>query len=623
MSKKKKNDKQKDEFVQKLQTAIDAVWQSPSYKKRRTNMDRWLKEYNGEWWDKGKLADHDSRIFCNYIFATVETNAPLLTDNRPLWNVRARESHMQDFINVYAKALDYLWDKLELDQETYNVVKDCEIWPVGLWKIRFDPESEFGGEIVVDTDDPRTFFISPGDDDLWSCHYCGTVKRRTLAWIKSNYPDKYEDVQPDDDDKQIDYDKSEDFELQGIQATVYEIWMKDDSVEDYLMEELDEEGKPTGEKSNSTREKYPNGRYVVFSGNGIRLQDEPSPFSHGKPPWVAFYNYREPHSFWGIPEGQQIENLNKEFNKRLQEMVHHCSAHAKTNYLVDEGSNLDINTIKDTIHKGDQVYAANMSVVPEPVKAITPAPFQKVHQDLMQGISNLIEEVSGVTDVSKGMAAKKQRQSATEMQVLIESSYTRTRQKVRNLEASIKRAAYLMLELMQQYYDEPRTFSSAKDNEVEFMPISNSPNFLKEVSQPEQHTGEPDEKYTERLSEDQDYMKVLEVFGETDKVYAAFDIEVQTNSTLPMDKQSQANLALRLGETQVTPMSVIDDEAILDILRFPGKDKILKRKEEKMQQMGPKQPGPGGPMGPPPGPQGPPGPGVPIGLPAGQGGKGE
>jgi hypothetical protein len=149
------------------------------------------------------------------------------------------------------------------------------------------------------------------------------------------------------------------------------------------------------------------------------------------------------------------------------------------------------------------------------------------------------------------------------------------------------------------------------------MPISNSPAFAQEASKPEPEIGETPEEYEARIANDEDYQKIVAMMGD-DKVYAAFDIEIQTNSTLPMDKQSLANLALRLGEVQNTPMSIIDSEAVLDILRFPQKDKILKRKEAQMQQqMGPKPPGPGGPTGAPPTPQGPPPPGVPIGLPGG------
>jgi len=601
----------KDEFIKKLQAEIDRVWESESYKGRQKDMNRWLKEYEGEWWNKKKLKDQESPIFCNYIFATVETNAPLLTDNRPIWSVRARESHMQEYLNVYSKALEYLWDKLELDWKTYLAVKQSQIWPVGLWKIRFDPDAEFGGEVAVEVDDPRTFFISPGDTDLWNCHYCGTVKQRTLAWVKSNYPDKYKDVEPDDDsDKKLDKSKAEDFELQSREVTIYEVWLKDDAIIEHVVDELDESGKPTGEKTKKREKKYPNGRYIVFSKNKVRLQDNPSPFSHGKPSWIAFYDYQVPHSFWGIPEPQQIENLNQEFNARLQDMVWHCRKHLRPNYLADEGSGLDIPTLKKELPEGDNVFACNMSGVEKPLKPVDPPPFDKTHQDLMAGIGQLIEEVSGVTDISKGMASKKQRQSASEVSILIESSYTRTRQRVRNLEASIKRAAYLMLELMQQYYTEPRTFSMKRDNEIEFMPISNSPSFLQEVSKPEPQMGEAPEDYEQRLTQDEDYQKIIKEFGDTDQVYASFDIEIQTNSTLPMDKQSLANLALRLGEVQVTPLSPIDIEAILDILRFPNKDKILKRKKQEQMQM----PGPGQPAGVPPNPQGPRPPGVPVGI---------
>lgn len=606
--------KKDEKFLTKLQAEIDRLWESDDYKARRKNMDRWLKEYNGEWWTKENLKPYDSKIFCNYVFATVETNAPLLTDNRPIWHVRARDPMKQDYLNVYSKALDYLWDKLEMDTRTYEVVKDSQIWPVGLLKVYFDPDSEFGGEVQVRLEDPRTFFISSGDEDLWDCRYCGTVKRRTLSWIKSNYPDAYPEVKPDDDDKKVSDSDSEGVEFRGRKATVYELWMEDDATEEYLEEELDDGGNPTGKKSKKQRDKYPNGRYIVFTKNLVVLDDKPSPFSHGKPPWVAFYDYQAPHSFWGICEPIQIEELNREFNARLQDMVHHCNVHARTNYIVDSASGIDVQNVKENIHKGDNVWAANATTVEQPIRAIEQPSFSKVHQDVMQGIGNLIEEVSGVTDISKGMASKKQRQSASEVSILIESSYTRTRQRVRNLESSIKRVAYMMLELMQQFYTEPRTFSYRQDNEVNFATISNSPAFAQEATKPEPEPGENPQQYQKRIAEDQEYQEFVRSLGE-DKVYADFDIEIQTNSTLPMDKQSLANLALRLGEVQVTPNSVIDAEAILDILRFPNKEKIINRKIQFMQMQA-QMAGGGGPgAGAPPNPtQGPPQPGVPTGL---------
>ena len=57
---------------------------------------------------------------------------------------------------------------------------------------------------------------------------------------------------------------------------------------------------------------------------------------------------------------------------------------------------------------------------------------------------------------------------------------------------------------------------------------------------------------------------------------ADFDIVIETNSTLPMDKQALANLFLRL-----LSMKAIDPQAVLEQLRVPKYKQITKR----MQQM--------------------------------------
>jgi hypothetical protein len=188
----------------------------------------------------------------------------------------------------------------------------------------------------------------------------------------------------------------------------------------------------------------------------------------------------------------------------------------------------------------------------------------------------LDEEVSGITDVSKGMAVKKQRQTASEVSVLIESSYTRTRQRVRNLEWSIKRLTYLSISLMQQFYDEPRDFNFREDNTLNFGTISNSPNMLKQMlPQPgEQQPGQPP-------AEDEQYQKALKYIEENpDRIYADFEIEIQTNSTLPMDRQSLANLALRLFE-----MKAIDRQALFDFISLPMGKEIAERMQQMEMQM--------------------------------------
>ena len=358
-------------------------------------------------------------------------------------------------------------------------------------------------------------------------------------------------------------------------VTVYEIWMRDAAVEEYLEEDDD-----TKESIKKSRPKYPYGRFVCMTKDKV-LSDRPSPFKHNKPPYVPYYDYEGVHDIWGMPEAAQIENLNREVNSRLQALVWNADKHARINYMADTNSGVDIEQVKKEMPKGDNVWAVNMSASTDgqPIKPIPQPPTNPIHLKLIDLLMALDEEVSGITDVSKGMAVKKQRQSASEISVLIESSYTRTRQRVRNLEWSTKRLAYLAISLMQQFYDEPRDFNFREDNTVNFGTISNSPAMLQQMmGQPPQPGQQPD---PQKQQEEESYRKALEYIEENpDRIYAEFEIEIQTNSTLPMDRQSLANLALRLFE-----IKAIDRQALFEFISLPMGREIAARMQALEMQM--------------------------------------
>ena len=204
--KKKEKKVEEDKFYKTLREKVDRVYSSSEYSERREKMNRWLKEYNGQWWaeDVSKPKDaSQSQIFANLIFAHVQTNAPLLTDNRPKWYVRAKTEFLQEYINIYTKCLDYLWDKEELDHKTYLAVKDSMIFPMGLMKVYYDPDKEDYGELCFDLVDPRTFVCAPGYDDLWNIPWCGEIVRKPMSWIKEAYPEKYEEIKADEIDDSL------------------------------------------------------------------------------------------------------------------------------------------------------------------------------------------------------------------------------------------------------------------------------------------------------------------------------------------------------------------------------------------------------------------------------------
>jgi hypothetical protein len=205
--------------------------------------------------------------------------------------------------------------------------------------------------------------------------------------------------------------------------------------------------------------------------------------------------------------------------------------------------------------------------------------------DFFSSLFGLIEEVSGVSEISKGRVTKKERQSASEIQSLIETSHTRTRQRVRNLEWSLKRLFRLALEIMMQFYIEetPRKYSKRADDGYEWYEVSANKNFVaglindfydKAIAEAQETN--PKGVKELQVEKEQTLVDMSQEFLDTTSVYIPIEPEIQTNTSLPMDKQALANLALRLYEIQA-----VDREALFEFLRLPRGEETAARIEEK------------------------------------------
>ena len=535
-------------------------------------MSRYLKRYKGEWWDEKKLDDSDSKIVANFVFSTVASIAPLLTDNRPIWSARARDPILDNYVDAFSLALEYLWDKLDMDQTVYKWVLDALIFGTGIVKCWYDPEEE---ESVIEVVDPRTFFIAPGYDDLWKAPFCGVRKRMPLSWIWQAFPaEKAKQVKPDSDDDSLPEDE---WAAQEKMVTVDEVFIRDSSMEKV---EADGEERPV----------YPHGRLLTYTKD-VWLGSKASPFQHGKPHYVALRDYNIPHEFWGMGEVEQIEDMCMSFNRNLQLMDKWTQYYCDPPWLYDVNAGLgNAETVKKQLKQGGGFFGYNSGTVQSPDHALHKLASTSIDPTIitqMSAITKLIEEMSGVTDITKGMSVKSQRQSATEISTLLESSYTRTRQRVRNLEDAIKRLLYLKMSNMMQFYSEPRQFSRKLEDEngierTAWPTISNQQDFAKQT------LGSPtDAKTDEEAQEISDrYKQFAERYGNLDRVYAAFDLEIQTNSTLPMDKQSLANLFLRLLEMAAgSPETAMPMwKATLAALHVPRHKEIISEMQEMIQQ---------------------------------------
>jgi hypothetical protein len=590
--------------IKKLRETLNKVYDSKENVNARKKMNRYLKMFEGELWNKENIPETDTKAQVNYLFSTVMTIAPTLTDNKPVWGVRSRDYFMQRYMQLYDYALEYFWDKEEIDIKIFDATLSSLIAKIGIYKVYFDADNGDFGDVCIEVVDPRTFIIAPGYTDPWKAPWCFEKLKKPLSWVKEKFPDECMNLKPDKDDEfQEDFARKEDIELSNRFVTIYTGWIKDDTAIESIIEEektvRNDKGieAKTVEKVKKQMPKYPHGRLITFGeGYDKPLEDRPSPFLHGKPPYVIQYNYKVPFKFMGMGEGDQIEDLHKEFNLILQKICNHVRRYADPNFAGDANNGIDAETWKKEAPGGGNYFAKQPGT--EGPTEIEVKPINRTATDVLNYIASAIEEVTGVTDITKGVSEKKQRQSAREIATLVETAYTRTRQRVRNLEWAIKRLCYLVVSLMQQNYGpEIRNINVKREENIDYKEISNTREFVGATLKPPDEEPQDDEEADEFAMREEDYKKFIEVFGEEDQVYADFDITIETNSTLPLDKQSMANLFLQLASVQLTPQSAIDVESLLEALRIPNKGKIIERLKKAAQSM--QQPAPAGPQLPP------------------------
>lgn len=572
----------------KLKEVVDQVFEKTQ--EDRKIMDRRYKQFVGQIWDEGELRKHDSRAFINMFFSTIEATAPLITDNRPIGQVVARRPYMQRLAHAYNNGLKYLWNVQDVQMKLLMAALDSMIADVGILKMYFSPDED---DVQIDVTDPRDFFIAPGYDEIWKAPFCGERSMKPISWIRRSFPDMQEDIAPSEsifNEKSKEwvskYGEHSHFETDVHFAQVYEVWVKDDDEIKFIIEE---EGLGEAE----VEENYPNGAYVYFTDEHL-LGVKEATDEHGKPPWIELKNYVVPHRFLGMGEGTQTEGLNKELNLQLQKIVDHAKKYGDPNWLVRANSGIDPEDYEARHAEGGQSFTYDdyqQDKVP-PVMPIQVPPLNPTVLELVNLLPAVIEEITGVTDVSKGMVSKRQRQSASEIAMLLESSHTRVRQRVRNMEWTIKRLDWLAIRLMQQHYTEPRQVWHKQDNDVVYQKLGNSRAQAErmlapgeDVQQRAQESGnlnvdlEPDEK--EQWEDYQAFCEAFSEAGETDPIYFDFDIEIQTNSTLPIDKQSMANLALRLHAQKA-----IDTQSLLETLQWPNVEEVVQRIQKEAQEQG-------------------------------------
>lgn len=515
----------------KLQQFVFTKWQEAKAFRRGFDMpwDRWFRRYVGHHWDTPRPAWKSSPVV-NFIFSTIETIIPIMTDNRPQITVVSRDRDSVDIGEILGNINTRVWVDNRMDAKLPEILKTTLTIGTSFAKVWWNPAlAEGKGDIAVSVIDPRNIYPSPGAKSMDDANYVVFAANLPLRTVEKMFP-KSEGKIPTgiwDQDLMVDkntgpLDISSFGSVGPIQTTdgtrsswpldsfhgrqmmrrdklvtMVELWFKDDN-----------------DQAN-----------VIIMANGVLLKGPIIPFAHNKFPFIPFIDYTMPSSFWGMGEVQQLEPVQLNINARRGQLTDILRLTGNPIIVVDADAGVDPKALRA---KPGLVVLKNRG---SEMKWLQPPQMPSGLFDIQTLDKQDFDGISGIFDVTQGRRPVGI-EAASAIVELQEAAQTRIRLKTRNMEGSLRMMGEQVTALAQQFYTKERTIRivGGRSTQPEFTTFN---------------IDEPDE--------DGGFNRINDI------TVGKFDVEIGVGSTLPISKTRRFAQMVQLLQ-----LGVVDAQAVLE-----------------------------------------------------------
>ncbi|MBU8770327.1 portal protein [Cytobacillus oceanisediminis] len=500
---------------------------------------RWKREgdfYKGEQWKSKPAYDGQIQPVTNICFSIVESIIPQLTDNRPQIVTLPTEPGDEKKAEILTNIIEYVWDVRDMDYKLIMNERTRIKHGMGIYKVFWNPDLMKGlGDIDILPVPLDQFFISPRAKSVQDSDYVIYASQKSIDYIEKRYGKK---VQPDNKYNEIAiFDEQEDSPSRDNKVLLIEYWTKE-------VMEIERDGKKVKEKGI---------RLVTIAGDTV-LRDEPHFYKHGRYPFVAIPAFPIEKKFWALGILSQIISPQMIVNLLDQQILDNARLGGSGTIFVGASAGVNKKSLTSTPWKIVEVNDPNQ-IKQEPGQGI-PA-FIPNHLDTKKRDA---ESVSGIHDVTQGKAPSGVT-AASAILALQESANQRVRLLGRTLEAGLKEIGELIIELVREFYQEER-FIRILGDDYKATFISFKSDELKNVKEFQEFNPESGELENQTIEIDPD-----------------FDVRVEVGSSMQYSKAFLYEQAKELFQ-----MQVIDDQALLETIRFPKAEEVLDRKQQMMQQ---------------------------------------
>lgn len=461
--------------------------------------------------------------------------------------------------------LDATYSVNQEEGEISKMIWDAEIYGTGFTKTTWDCALAGGlGDAIIRRVDPFTIYPDPQARTMDDLNYIIEVRTMSLQEVDRRWPGsakklraspflEQSDEAPDQLTNRQSFPRANPGALSpatvprygmvgggflSAQATnepgvtVMEAWLRShDTIED-----------PDAPYGYRTEETW---RVVVVAGSYI-LMDEPASnlWSHGRHPYSRYVT-ADVGEFWGFSTVELLIPTQRSINRLLAAMEQNTLLTGNPTLVDDVRSG--ISRQQATNKPGQRFTVGSGSVV----RWMEPPKMNQMMPELVRYMLQRMEAVSGLAAVTRGGSAPG-RNAQGVMDAMQEAAFVRIRMELTQLQLTLTDAGKLKASLIVENYTEPRNMAIIGPDGAQKMLAVQSRHFLIPTE-----SGEMPLEYT---------------------------LLVDAGASEHTGRKAREDQVLSLAN-----MGIIDGQAVLEALDFPGRAEISKRmaaQQEKMMAMG-------------------------------------
>ena len=529
------------------------------------------------------------------LYAAIEQFKAIITSKPPKFSAVGREDSDTKLGNVWKTILEYIWDNSYGDEVFKQVIHDFSVSGLGYFYGYIDQEDDYGrGEVKFTYVDPFRVVVDPNSRNKWFDDASGMQLSTVLTreQLLDNYPmlntpdengdiliDNIESVAVTDDDYPVSQnrqeggsftpDRTKDYDW-GNQAEKYRL------IEDFRKVKmpffrvvdlqsgqekvLDNDGLEKLLADERTAEAFDRGLFDIVQVQQTRIK-----VTCVVGQVVLYENVLDTNIFPLVPVPNIWTNTpypmsdvrkNKGFQRFLNKVMSLITSHAQASsglkLLIPQGSVQDVEELeRDWANPNATIeYDASFGEPHFP----SPQPLAGSILQLPQMVEHYIDLNIGIFEMQQGDASAAPRTSSGTM-MMEDFGQRRSKSKLRDVEASLKRLGTLMYHLAKSHYNFQKTFRIVQPN-----------NDLTE--------------YTVNKRMYDDKTKELQTI-ENNLSVGSFDVRVIGNSTMPSNKWGEWNVYMEAYQA-----GLIDRVEALKKTEIFDKEGVLQRTDlvQQLQQ---------------------------------------